>query len=352
MGIKAPIRIPYAKPMMGRLSLLDPTSTVGAHLAALPAAIAAGDIKVLLDDGRLATGTAGPANPTARILGLDSVSSWPLVGDALTEDGGDGTGTVLGVVPVSGVVGSGTGAGFVFLGGVTGTWTDNATVTNATRSISDVGTVDAGTTGVYTEATNQIANTAGLFAFANGYAYYALTAAETTGRSVSVKIKDQTATELWVDTGDDFMTEDHPLAGDPDGCLYAGTAQSVANGTLVGQASIDGIGNPLSGDANIAPCLVVYIESATVGAGQAVPVSSFTHGTLTYNLLHNWHLNPTGTIVYKVYSIARMPAHVVAAVSGVQMSLVDDAITAAKFDESTAFPVPQALTFSAAGFGT
>ena len=79
-------------------------------------------------------------------------------------------------------------------------------------------------------------------------------------------------------------------------------------GTLVAEASADGIANPLSADASIAPCLVIYIESASTGAGQAVPVSSFTHGTLTYNLLHNWPLTPTGTIVYKVYSIARMPA--------------------------------------------
>ena len=315
MGIRAPIRIPYAKDLMGRLPLLDAASTVGAHLAAIPASIVAGDIKVLLDDGRLGAGTPGVANPTARILGFDSLSSVPLVGDAITEDAGDGTGTVVGVVLVAGSVAGGTASGFLFLKSVTGTWTDNSTITNSTRSISDFGTVDAGTTGVYTEATNQIANTAGLFAFANGYGYYALTAAETTGRSVSVKIKDQTATELWVDTGDDFMTVDHPLAGDPEGCLYAGTATAVAAGTITFENN-DGIGHPLSADVNIAPNLVVYVESASTGAGQATPLSSLVHATRVGTLLHNWSLTPTGTVVYKVYSIARMPAHVVSTLSG------------------------------------
>lgn len=306
---------PYGQDLLVSLPLID----AGAqdYLATIPT-IAAGDAKLWIDDGA----TGGVANPTARILGFDSMSVLPSQGDVLGENAGDGVATVMFVVLVAGTVGGGNASGFMFVKTVSGTWSDNSTINNTTTSASDIGTVDAGTTGVYTLATNQLANTAGLFAFALSRAWVAVTAAEAASSGVSVRLVD-TAAKEWEDTSADFVTVDHPLAGDPQGALYAGVATSVAAGTLVG-ANVDGVGHPLSAEAAIAPCLVVYIEDATLGAGQAVPVASFTHGTRTFTLLHNWPLTPTGTISYKVYSIARMPAHVMSAATGVSGITSDD----------------------------
>lgn len=317
--MKAAIRIPYGQDFVDSVPLLDPASTTGGYLTALPAVIAAGDATVYLANGRLGTGTPGVANLACKILGFDSMDSVPLVGDEIRENGGDGIAFVVGVVLVAGSVGVGTASGFMFVKTVSGTWTDNSTIDNQTRSDTDFATVDAATTDVYTEAGNQIANTAGLFAYALGRAWFGVTAAECSGRACSVRLRDQTATELWVDSQVDYLTEDHPLAGESQGCLYAGTASAIAAGTITFENN-DGIGHPLSADVNIAPNLVVYVESASTGAGQAAPLSSMVHATRVGTLLHNWNLTPTGTVVYKVYSIARMPAHVVAKLSTVGLS--------------------------------
>jgi len=141
---------------------------------------------------------------------------------------------------------------------------------------------------------------------------------ETRGKVIQYTFEDA-ATKAYGDELVVIETEDHPSAAHPNGVLYKGTATSVTASTLVGEASEDGIAHPVSGNASIAASLMLYIKSATVGAGQAVPVSSFTHSTRTFNLLYNFPLTPTGTIVYEVYSIARMPAHVVSAASGVNI---------------------------------
>lgn len=135
---------------------------------------------------------------------------------------------------------------------------------------------------------------------------------ETRGKIIQVTFKDA-ATVVWAPQFLTVETEDHPSAQRPNGVLYKGTATSVTSSTLVGEASEDGVGHPLSGDANLGPSLMLFIRSATVGAGQAVAVNTFIHATRTFNLLYNWPLTPTGTIVYEVFSIARVPAHIVAA---------------------------------------
>ena len=94
---------------------------------------------------------------------------------------------------------------------------------------------------------------------------------------------------------------------------YIRVMQRSAGEALLEGASAGAPAIPASADASLGPSLMLFIRSATVGAGQAVAVNTFTHSTRTFNLLYNWPLTPTGTIVYEVFSIARMPAHVVAA---------------------------------------
>lgn len=134
---------------------------------------------------------------------------------------------------------------------------------------------------------------------------------ETRGKIIQYTFEDA-ATKAWADEVVVLETEDHPSAQRPNGVLFKGTATSVSASTLVAEASEDGISHPLAADANLAPSLMLFIRSAAVGAGQAVPALTFTHGTRTFNLLYNWPVTPTGTIVYEVFSIARMPAHIVA----------------------------------------
>lgn len=137
---------------------------------------------------------------------------------------------------------------------------------------------------------------------------------ETRGKIIQYTFEDAPA-KAYADEVVVLETEDHPSAQRPNGVLYKGTATSVTSSTLVGEASEDGVAHPVSGDASLAPSLMLFIRSATVGAGQAVAVNTFTHATRTYNLLYNWPLTPTGTIVYEVFSIARMPAHVIGSVA-------------------------------------
>src|SRR3990167_1369065 len=248
-------KIPYGKAGYASLPLIDFGATD--FLATIPT-IEAGDAKYHSD-------AQAPTNPLAKILGFDSMSEIPRPGDSITEDGGDGTATVIGVILASGTVGT-TGAGFMFVDSVTGTWTDNATITNTRTGTADFATVDAGTTGVYTLAGNQIANTAGLLGFANSRAYVAWTAAEASCRKLVIDVVD-TATKEWEDTGLTLRTRDHPLAYDPEGCLYAGTVTAIAAGTFTAE-NVDGIAHPLSADIATIASMVAYVESATTGAGQ------------------------------------------------------------------------------------
>ena len=186
-------QIAYGQDALFEFPLLTPATSD--FMTAFPVAIAAGDVKVSTD-------TALDANPGAYILSFDSMDALPSRGDAITENGGDGAATVMFVIIVSGTVGAGTAAGFMFVKGVSGTWTDNSTIDNTTTSDTDFGTVD---TGVQVWTTNAAA-TAGLFAWANNKCYVALTAAETACGQGTVLVKDATATELWIDTGEAFTT--------------------------------------------------------------------------------------------------------------------------------------------------
>ena len=199
------------------------------YLTTIPT-IAAGDVKITTD--------RQPAtNPLAKILGFDSMSEIPRPGDVLDENGaGTATCVVIAVVLDSGTVGT-TGGGFMFVESVSGeAWADNDQIDNTTTGTADVATVDAGTTGVYTLATNQIANTAGLLAFANDRGYVAWTSAEAQCEWMDVDIKDS-ATKEWEDTGGSYLSTDHPRAHYPKGAVYGGvldaTTDVAADGTTI-----------------------------------------------------------------------------------------------------------------------
>lgn len=143
----------------------------------------------------------------------------------------------------------------------------------------------------------------------DGYRTFVPDELELLGKSISYVFEDA-ATKAYADELVIIETTDHPLANHPDGALFAGTATAVASGTLTAEASEDGIAHPLSADVNTAGSLLLFIESATTGAGQSVQIASFVHSTRVFTLQENFPLTPTGTIVYKIYSLGRVPAHI------------------------------------------
>lgn len=150
---------------------------------------AAGDCK-LFSDTQIFT------NTVAKILGFDSMSEIPAVGDTITEATGDGSGVVMAVVVVSGTVGT-TGAGFMFLRSVLGTWTNDIDI-NITSGTSNVATVDS--------TTYDLAATAGLFGvIGNGLCAIALTPTEVSCGLGEIHIIDS-ATKVWEDQAVQFTT--------------------------------------------------------------------------------------------------------------------------------------------------
>ena len=111
---------------------------------------AAGDAKVWTDTGF-------SANPTALILGFDSLSELPAQGAQIDENGaGTAEGVIAFTVIVSGTVGGGDAAGFFFLRSVTGqAWSDNDQI-DINGGTANIATADS--------ATYDLAATAGLIA--------------------------------------------------------------------------------------------------------------------------------------------------------------------------------------------
>ena len=271
------------------------------YLAAIPT-IAAGDVKVFTD-ALIST------NPTAFILGFDSMDAEPQPGDVIHEaDAGDGQATVMFVVICSGTVGAGTAAGFMFVTSVSGTWTDDAVIDIDSPTVNlDCATVDAGTTGVYTLAANQIANTAGLLAFFGKRAYVALTAAEMSCKQGFVEVIDQTATEEWEDTSLVFVTEGHESALDPQGCIL-----TDAVGSATGQTTSN---IRLSGAPATAPKTGYYFEVVSgTAVGNAGYVKTYTAGA-TYDVVPYVALDialGADSVVKFFRDAKRVPAHLVA----------------------------------------
>lgn len=287
------LRLPYGKDVVLDFPLIDS----GAEpFETTPVTIAAGDLTVM--HNRLAAG-----NPTGKTRTFTSGGTYEIKpGDTVTGATSAATAVVIGVRLTSGTFAAGTAAGVLFLRSDSGTFqSENLDVGSNLNVATIAGALDA----------------AGLFVHITGGMYaVGIPGTQLQGARGWIKIQDLTATEEWADTAIPFETYDHPLAADPQGCLYRGTATAVAAGTLTAENLDDGYVRHLSADASAVTGQIMYIESATTGAGQAVAISSYVQSTRVYTLLHNWPLTPTGTIVYKIYaSGARTPAHVITAVA-------------------------------------
>src|SRR3990167_6364485 len=289
------LKIPYGKDLVVDFPLITAGGTEFA--AAAPASVAAGDATVA--HTRLAS-----ANISGKTVTFTSGGTYEIKpGDTITGATSAATAVVMGVRLTSGTFAAGTAAGELFVRSDTGTFQAENLDVGANLNVA---TIDAAL------------DAAGLFAFIAAKRFAAgVPGTQLEGARGLINIIDATATELWEDTQIPFETYDHPLAADPQGCLFRGTATAVAAGTLTAEDLDDGYVRHLSADAGAAVGQLLYIESATTGAGQAIAIASYVHSTRVYTLLHNFGVTPTGTVVYKIYnSLTRSPAHIVAATSG------------------------------------
>lgn len=138
---------------------------------------AAGDAKVFTD--KLIS-----TNPTALILGFDSLSELPNAGDQLDENGaGTAEGVVAFTVIISGTVGGGDAAGFFFMRSVTGeAWTNNDQI-DINGGTANIATADS--------TTYDLAATAGLIGeIGNGMFAAALSPTEMTCAQGEIHIVD------------------------------------------------------------------------------------------------------------------------------------------------------------------
>lgn len=286
-----PYRIPYGKDVLFDLPII----TAGSQAFKVGATSAAGDVKVYHND-------LIQTNPSGKTVAFTSGGTAKIKpGDTITGATSAATAIVMGVRITSGTWGGGDAAGFLFVRSDSGTFqAENLDTTTQANIATIAGALAA----------------AGLFVHVGlGLHTVGVPGSQLLGIRGAVVFHDAAGAE-WEDTAIAFETFDHPLAADPAGCLYAGTASSVTGTTLVGEASNDGIAHPLSADASLGSDLVILIESAATGAGQIVPVLSFVHATRTFTLRHAWALTPTGTISYKVYMVGATPTNVIRVANG------------------------------------
>ena len=159
---------------------------------------AAGDAKIFTD--KLIS-----TNPTALILGFDSLSELPAQGAQLDENGaGTAEGVVAFTVIVSGTVGGGDAAGFFFMRSVTGqAWTNNDQI-DINGGTANIATADS--------TTYDLAATAGLIAeIGNGMFAAALSVSEMTCAQGQIHIVDS-ATKAIEDQAIQFHTYGNALA--------------------------------------------------------------------------------------------------------------------------------------------
>ena len=292
------IHIPYGEAFLFRTPLIN---AGGQDFADDQAggidAIAAGDAQVQIRG-------VDWANVGCESIAFTSGSEEPLKGHVLTGATSGNTVVVVDTIVTSGTW-AGTNAAGILVVELAGGALQSENLNNTTTGNNNTLTIGADVS-------------ASTLEYDSNYGWgVGITSAQALTDFGVVRIKDQTGTELWEDQDVHFMTVGRsPRAGDPRGVLYAGTATSVAAGTLVGENLDDGFVRPVAGDEDIGASLMIYIQNATVGAGQAVAVSSYDHASRTFTNLYNWPLTPTGTIEYEIYSIARAPAHVIAAFAG------------------------------------
>jgi len=168
-------------------------------------------------------------------------------------------------------------------------------------------------------------NADNLPSLANGVREWAPSAAELTGEYAKCKLEDQ-GTKAWADDSIVVETTDHPSAMHPNGCIYQFTAASFSGANILATSGSDGVDYPAAAEEAVIANngYVAYVASATLGAGQAMPLTAFDYtggtGELQYTLLKAFNLTPTGTVVIKVYEGARTPAHIIDKLSTVALS--------------------------------
>lgn len=279
------IRIPYGKDRLFRKPLCS-TADYGSHLTAAPAELVAGDVKVKHD--RLIPTTAAFKQVAFTSGGVLEIRP----GDVITGATSGATATVIGSVLTSGTWAGGDAAGTLVVRSDAGTFQAENLNTPTQANIATIGGALAAS---------------GVPAFANEEILFGVPGSQFLGQRGIVLIKDQTGTELWCDDGYEFETVDHPLAADPQGCLYAGVATAIGASSFTGENGESGIAYPLAGDVDTAPGLVAVVEDSTLGQGQVVPILSFVHATRVFTLRYAWPLTPTGTLSYKIYAISDLP---------------------------------------------
>lgn len=125
-------------------------------------------------DAKLWTTAQIAANPTSFILGFDSMSELPTVGDQIDENGaGTAQAVVMDTIITSGTIGGGDAAGFMFVKSVSGQAWSNDDQIDINGGTANIATADS--------TTHDLAATAGLIGVVGGGQYaVGLTAAEMT----------------------------------------------------------------------------------------------------------------------------------------------------------------------------
>lgn len=192
---------------------------------------AAGDCKLWSD-------TQIFANTTAKILGFDSMSERPSVGDQINENGaGTAQAIVMAVVIISGTVGGGDAAGFMFVRSVSGQVWSNDDQIDINGGTADVATADS--------TTYDLAATAGLFGLIGNGAYViALTPTEMSCVQGELHFIDS-ATKAWEDQAIRFTTYGNASA------MHAMDFDDAVRGgmTALPDAAADGPGGLVVSDA-------------------------------------------------------------------------------------------------------
>ena len=239
---------------------------------------AAGDAKVWTD--KLIS-----TNPTALILGFDSLSELPNAGDQLDENGaGTAEGVVAFTVIVSGTVGGGDAAGFFFMRSVTGqAWSNNDQI-DINGGTANIATADS--------TTYDLAATAGLIGeIGNGLFAAALSPTEMSCAQGEIHIVDS-ATKAIEDQAIQFTTFGNASALDASSGL-----KEIDTGTSPGATVLT-----LKSGSLAEPGDVVHILSSGNGVRGTRIINAFNGGTEVATFAAAWEATPTVPIIYVLFA--------------------------------------------------
>jgi hypothetical protein len=140
------------------------------------------------------------------------------------------------------------------------------------------------------------ANTASGFADEGDFYSLALSAAETTGKRMQIKVADQ-GSPTWLPYDVVVETFGHPSAQDPRGVVLRDTAAAIASGSITfassAQATDDAYNN----------MVVEIVSNGTASANNQMRyISDYVGSTKVASISENWTVLPTGTVIYRVYA--------------------------------------------------